>query len=91
LRCVTQPDAAQAALLDRLGIILPKRLHVLTRGNSFGEVVVFTVDSYPATAEVVSEARVVRIPAGHVVRCIREVPDIAPGIEPQAYLSCLFM
>jgi transposase len=26
LRCVTQPDAAQAALLDRLGIILPKRM-----------------------------------------------------------------
>jgi transposase len=26
LRCVTQPDPAQAALLDRLGIILPKRM-----------------------------------------------------------------
>jgi transposase len=26
LRCITQPDAAQAALLDRLGIILPKRM-----------------------------------------------------------------
>ena len=26
LRCVTQPDAAQAALLDRLGIVLPKRM-----------------------------------------------------------------
>jgi transposase len=28
LRCVTQPDPAQAALLDRLGIILPKRLRL---------------------------------------------------------------
>jgi transposase len=28
LRCVTQPDAAQAALLDRLGIVLPKRLRI---------------------------------------------------------------
>jgi len=28
LRCVTQPDAAQAALLDRLGIVLPKRMRV---------------------------------------------------------------
>ncbi|RPI40218.1 MAG: IS1634 family transposase [Hyphomicrobiaceae bacterium] len=28
LRCVTQPDAAQAALLDRLGIALPKRMHL---------------------------------------------------------------
>jgi len=26
LRCVTQPDAAQAALLDRPGVILPKRM-----------------------------------------------------------------
>ncbi len=28
LRCVTQPDAAQAALLERLGMVLPKRLRV---------------------------------------------------------------
>ncbi|MGH8732019.1 MAG: IS1634 family transposase, partial [Burkholderiales bacterium] len=28
LRCVTQPDAAQAALLDRLGVVLPKRIQV---------------------------------------------------------------
>src|SRR3974377_1803450 len=28
LRCVTQPDPAQAALLDRLGLILPKRMHL---------------------------------------------------------------
>ena len=28
LRCVTQPDAAQAALLDRLGIVLPKRMRI---------------------------------------------------------------
>ena len=31
LRCVTQPDAAQAALLDRLGIILPKRMRLEER------------------------------------------------------------
>jgi len=31
LRCVTQPDAAQAALLDRLGIILPKRMQLPER------------------------------------------------------------
>jgi transposase len=29
LRCVAQPDGAQAALLDRLGIILPKRMRLL--------------------------------------------------------------
>jgi transposase len=28
LRCVTQPDAAQAALLERLGLMLPKRLRL---------------------------------------------------------------
>ena len=26
VRCVAQPDAAQAALLDRLGLVLPKRM-----------------------------------------------------------------
>jgi transposase len=28
LRCVTQPDPAQALLLDRLGIVLPKRMRI---------------------------------------------------------------
>jgi transposase len=28
LRCITQPDAAQAALLDRLGIVLPRRMRL---------------------------------------------------------------
>ena len=28
LRCITQPDAAQAALLDRLDIVLPKRMRL---------------------------------------------------------------
>ena len=28
LRCVTQPDAAQARLLERLGMVLPKRLRM---------------------------------------------------------------
>jgi hypothetical protein len=28
LRCVAQPDAAQAALLDRLGLVLPKRMRL---------------------------------------------------------------
>ena len=34
-------------------------------------------DRYIATAEAVSEARVGRIPADHLVRCIRDSPDIA--------------
>ena len=28
LRCITQPDTAQVALLDRLGIALPKRMRL---------------------------------------------------------------
>ena len=32
LRCVTQPDAAQAALLDRLGVLLPKRMRLAEHG-----------------------------------------------------------
>jgi CRP-like cAMP-binding protein len=52
-------------------------IHVLTNGESFAEAVAFTGARYPATAEAVSKARVVRIPADHVVRCIRENPDIA--------------
>src|SRR5262245_10090344 len=52
-------------------------IHVLTDGESFAEAVAFTGARYPATAEAVSAARVVRIPADHVVRCIREDPDIA--------------
>jgi CRP-like cAMP-binding protein len=55
-------------------------IHVFTRGDSFAEAVAFTGASYPATAEAVSGARVVRIPADHVVRCIRETPEIAPAM-----------
>lgn len=28
LRCITQPDPAQAAFLERLGIVLPKRMRL---------------------------------------------------------------
>lgn len=47
------------------------------KGDSFAEAVAFTGQPYPATAETVSKARVVRIPASHVVQCIRTMPDIA--------------
>ena len=52
-------------------------IHILTKGGSFAEAVAFTGNRYPATAEAVSDARVARVPADHVVRCIRESPDIA--------------
>jgi CRP-like cAMP-binding protein len=52
-------------------------ISLFTKGDSFAEAVAFTGQPYPATAETVSKARVVRIPASHVVNCIRTMPDIA--------------
>src|SRR3989304_2084583 len=51
--------------------------YVFAKGDSFAEAVAFIGHPYPATAETVSAARIVRIPADHVVKCIRGVPDIA--------------
>ena len=52
-------------------------VNVLTKGGSYAETHALTGGCYPATAEAVTDARVVRIPADHVVHCIRENPDIA--------------
>jgi CRP-like cAMP-binding protein len=52
-------------------------IHVFAKGDSFAEAVAFVGQPYPATAEAVSSARIVRIPADHVIKCIRGMPDIA--------------
>lgn len=52
-------------------------LNVLTKGESFAEAVTFTSGCYPATASAVTPARVMLIPADHVINCIRDTPDIA--------------
>lgn len=52
-------------------------IHILTKGDSFAEAVAFIGARYPATAEAVTDARIVRIPADHIVSCIRGSPDIA--------------
>lgn len=52
-------------------------IHVFAKGDSFAEAVAFTGHPYPATAEAVTDARIVRIPAEHVVKCIRAAPEIA--------------
>ena len=52
-------------------------IDMMTAGNSFAEAVTFTGDRYIATAEAVNTARVGRIPADHLIRCIRDSPDIA--------------
>jgi CRP/FNR family transcriptional regulator, dissimilatory nitrate respiration regulator len=55
-------------------------IEMMTKGHSFAEAVAFTGNRYLATAEAVSETRVARIPADHIVRCIRQSPDIALGM-----------
>ncbi|TAK46919.1 MAG: Crp/Fnr family transcriptional regulator [Xanthobacteraceae bacterium] len=52
-------------------------IHVFTRGESIAQAVAFTGQSYPAAAEAASEARIVRIPAAHIIKCIRDTPEIA--------------
>jgi len=51
-------------------------IQVFARGDSFAEAAALTGDPYLATAETVSNARVVRVPAEHVVKCIHSMPDI---------------
>ena len=52
-------------------------IHIMTRGDSFAEAAALTGGRFPATAEAVTDSRVVRVPADHIVRCIRQEPDIA--------------
>ena len=52
-------------------------IDIMTTSQTFAESVAFTGGRYVSTAEAVSEARVARIPADHIVRCIRQSPDIA--------------
>jgi CRP-like cAMP-binding protein len=52
-------------------------IDIMKKGDSFAEAVAFTGHRYIATAEAVNTTRVARIPADHLVRCIRGSPDIA--------------
>jgi CRP-like cAMP-binding protein len=52
-------------------------INMLKKGDSFSEAVALTGARYLASAEAVSDARVARIPADHIVRCIRQNPEIA--------------
>jgi len=52
-------------------------IYVFTKGESIAQAVAFTGQAYPAAAEAVSDARIVRIPAAHVIKCIRDTPDVA--------------
>ena len=52
-------------------------LNVFGKGQSFAEAVTFTAGCYPAMASAVSRARVMMIPAEHVLDCIRKTPELA--------------
>jgi CRP-like cAMP-binding protein len=52
-------------------------IDIMKKGDSFAEAVAFTGNRYIATAEAVNTTRVGRIPADHLIRCIRGSPDIA--------------
>lgn len=52
-------------------------IEIMTKGGSFAEAAALTGSRYLATAEAVADARVARIPADHLVRCIRHNPDIS--------------
>ena len=54
-------------------------IEIMTKGDSFAEALAFTGNRYLATAEAVSKARVGRIPADHIVRCIRKSPEYCVG------------
>ena len=52
-------------------------IDMMRTGDSFAEAVAFSGGRYIATAEAANVARVARIPADHLIRCVRESPDIA--------------
>src|SRR3954452_7072066 len=52
-------------------------INMVRKGDSYAEAVALTGNRYLASAEAVTDARVARIPADHLVRCIRQHPEIA--------------
>jgi CRP-like cAMP-binding protein len=50
---------------------------MLKKGDSYPESVALTGGRYLASSNAVTDARVVRIPADHLVRCIRQNPELA--------------
>jgi CRP-like cAMP-binding protein len=64
-------------------------IYVFAKGDSIAEAVAFTGHAYPASAQAVTDARIVRIPADHVLRCIRSAPDIAIAMLASTSLHLL--
>jgi len=55
-------------------------INVLAKGDSFAESAAFTGQPYLHTAEAVSEARVIRVPVAHVLKCIQSTPEFAQAM-----------
>src|SRR5262245_44969061 len=55
-------------------------INVLAKGDSFAESAAFTGQPYLHTAEAVSDARVIRVPAAHIVKCIQSTPEFAQAM-----------
>jgi CRP-like cAMP-binding protein len=53
---------------------------VFTKGRSFGEAVAFRGDSYPVSAEAVTQCTLLRIEASDFLRIIRETPEAAMSL-----------
>jgi len=52
-------------------------IHVVTKGESLPEAAALTNAHHAATAEAISDIRVVRVRSDHLVRCIHEMPEVA--------------
>jgi len=55
-------------------------INVLARGDSFAESAAFTGQPYLHTAEAVSDARVIRVPVAHILKCIQSAPEFAQAM-----------
>jgi CRP-like cAMP-binding protein len=55
-------------------------IEVMTKGASFAEAAAFTGSRYIASGEAVTTARVARVPADHLVKCIHENPIVASSM-----------
>lgn len=58
---------------------------VFTKGRSFGEAVAFRHDTYPVSAEAVTNCKLMRIEADHFLHLIRSDPDMAVSILTATY------
>ena len=52
-------------------------INIFSRGQSCAEAVALTGQRYPATAEAISDCRLVRLPTVHLVQALKANPDVA--------------